>query len=160
MTTDKKMPTIYSNDPLAAIMELDAKLESCAASFEGRLSSASSTSNPSLEQLAADFKQFKDYMKLAIDLIRTQVSHVTSAVDEMENRSRRKFILFRGVRETEGENLRTILSGVIVGKLKIKEFNPDSIRLCYRLGKDKREKSNIGVVERRRKDYHIIRVIG
>ncbi|KOB52237.1 Uncharacterized protein OBRU01_26259 [Operophtera brumata] len=44
------MPTIYSNDPLAAIMELDAKLESCAASFEGRLSSASSTSNPSIER--------------------------------------------------------------------------------------------------------------
>lgn len=136
MSADKKKPTIYSTDPLAAIMELDAKLENCAASFEGRLSSASSTSNPSLEQLAADFKQFKVCMKLAIDLIRAQVSHVTSAVDEMENRNRRKFLLFRGLKETEGENLRSILSGVIVDKLQFKEFNPDSIRFCYRLGKD------------------------
>lgn len=119
-------------------MELDAKLEKCASSFEGRLSSvtASPSTSSTLEQLAAEFTQFKVSMTLSIELIRTQVAHMTAAIDEMENRSRRKFLLFRGINECQAEDLKMVLSDVIVNKMEIKEFNPSCIRFCYRLGKD------------------------
>lgn len=105
VSIQKRKPTLYSTDPLAAIKQLDSKLDDCMASFETRLSSTPTKAQPSLEQLAADFKQFKVCMKLAIELVRSQVTQVTAAVDDMENRSRRKFLIFRGVAEMDGENL-------------------------------------------------------
>lgn len=136
MPTEKRKPTIFTTDPLAAIKELDSKLDVCVASFEARLSGGSATTQPSLDKLASDFKQFKVCMKLAIDLIRSQVTQTISAVDDLENRSRRKFLLFRGIKETEGEVLNALLTDIIVNKLKVHDFTTDSIRFCYRLGKD------------------------
>lgn len=133
MSLDKKAKIINSADPLAAIKELDNKLDSCMASFESRMATASTTS---MEQLVADVKQFKVVMKLAIELIRSQMNQVTSLVDEAENRSRRKFLLFRGIVETHGENLKEVITKVVVDSLKLTDFTPECIHFCYRLGKD------------------------
>lgn len=75
-------------------------------------------------------------MKLAIDLVRSQMTQVTALVDESECRSRRKFLLFRGIEETAGENLKEAVSGIVVEKLKLCDFTPDCIQLCFRLGRD------------------------
>ncbi|KOB61983.1 Uncharacterized protein OBRU01_25155 [Operophtera brumata] len=93
----------------------------------------STASSASLEQLAAEVKQYKVGMKLAIDLIRTQMTQVTALVDDVESRGRRKFLLFRGIEEKEGESLKEVITK---NTLKIGDFSPESIRFCYRLGKD------------------------
>lgn len=133
MSSDKQGRRIFSTDPLAAIKELDDKLDSCMVSFEARMSTASSAS---LEQLAAEVKQFKVCMKLAIDLVRTQMTQVTALVDDVESRGRRKFLLFRGIEEKEGESLKEVITEIARNTMKLVDFSPESIRFCYRLGRD------------------------
>lgn len=101
-------------------------------SFESRFATAAALPS-TLQQLAKDFQQFKSVMRTAVNLLRAQIGHLTSLTDEIENRSRRKFLMFRGVKETAGENTGDVVCDIINSKLKLPLTSKD-IQLSFRLG--------------------------
>lgn len=114
------------------IKDLEDNFERSMESFESRFATAAALPS-TLQQLAKDFQQFKSVMRAAVNLLRAQIAHLSSLTDEMESRSRRKFLMFRGVKETAGENTGDIVCDIINSKLKLPLTTKD-IQFSFRLG--------------------------
>ncbi|KAG7296213.1 hypothetical protein JYU34_021321 [Plutella xylostella] len=125
-------PTQSSPDPVAAINILEAKLSQGLASFDARLAAAN-TATPTLDQLAADFRSFKEWILQALDLLKSQISAVTQVSDDLDNQGRRKFLLFHGISESSGEDISSTVTSVCVEKLGLSEFQATDIKRCFRL---------------------------
>ncbi|KAG7306972.1 hypothetical protein JYU34_002213 [Plutella xylostella] len=125
-------PTLSSPDPVAAINKLEAKLSQGLATFDARLAAAN-TSTPTLEQLAADFRTFKECILQTLNLLKTQIAAVTQVSDDLDNQGRRKFLLFRGVCESTDEDVSKVVSSMCVQKLGLSDFTASDIKKCFRL---------------------------
>ncbi|XP_046976444.1 uncharacterized protein LOC124542548 [Vanessa cardui] len=55
-------------------------------------------------------------------------------LDRMETHSRRKVLLFHGVKEEQGEDVFKKTLGVLTGHLKLSDATPELIDSCHRLG--------------------------
>lgn len=120
-----------AREPDEAIKVLEAKFDEQFKGFQKRLEAAPPSTE--LQQLAADFDAFKNIMQTALDALKIQVSSLTQLTDELDNRSRRKFLLFRGITEAKGEDLSSVIRGVVSTKLKIK-IEESELKSCFRLG--------------------------
>ncbi|XP_048488308.1 uncharacterized protein LOC125491135 [Plutella xylostella] len=125
-------PTQASPDPVAAINKLEAKMSQGLAAFDARLA-ATSTTTPSLDQLAADFRSFRECMLQALNVLRMQISAVAQVSDDLDNQGRRKFLLFRGVSESPDEGISTVVTAMCVEKLGLSDFKQSQIKQCFRL---------------------------
>ncbi|CAG4958054.1 unnamed protein product [Parnassius apollo] len=86
--------------PEDAVKTLEKKFEECMSSFQARLES----SQPNITSLTNDFIMFKETMKTALEILKKQVQSLTLLTDDIDNRSRRKFLLIRGIEESDTEN--------------------------------------------------------
>ena len=118
--------------PEDPIKSLEVKFDNCMKSFEAKLSAARPST---VQQLAAEFAQFRDTMVSALQVLKGQVAALNQITDDLDNRSRCKFLLFRGIAETEDDLLPTICN-IVTDKLKIpsQDFAVNEIRSCYRVG--------------------------
>lgn len=114
-----------------AVKVLEAKFDEQIKVFQKRLDAAPPSTE--LQQLVTDFDAFKNMMQTALEALKIQVSTLAQLTDELDNRSRRKFLLFRGIPEAKGENLPSTIQGVVSTKLKIK-IEETELKSCFRLG--------------------------
>ena len=118
--------------PEDPIKNLEVKFDDCMKSFEAKLNAAKPST---VQQLAAEFAQFKDAMISALQVLKDQVAILNQVTDDLDNRSRCKFLLFRGIAETE-DDLTSVICNVVIDKLKVssQDFSTNDIRSCYRVG--------------------------
>lgn len=121
-------------DPMLTLHSLEEKFQKSMEVFEARFTSASST--VTLNQLSSDFQQFKAFVCDTFSLLRAQISSVAAMTDDLENRSRRKFLLIRGIKESPIENIPQTVSSFTTNMLKM-DVCPEDIVFGYRLGKSK-----------------------
>ncbi|CAG4930566.1 unnamed protein product [Parnassius apollo] len=101
-------------------------------SFQARLES----SQPNITSLTNDFIMFKETIKTALEILKKQVQSLILLTDDIDNRSRRKFLLIRGIEEYDTENCIDTVVNLVTSKLKIHTFRSTQIHSCYRLGKN------------------------
>ncbi|CAG5025092.1 unnamed protein product [Parnassius apollo] len=106
--------------------------EECISSFQARLES----SKPNITSLTNDFIMFKETMKTALEILKKQVQSLPLLTDDIDNRSNRKFLLIRGIEESDTENCIDTVVNLVTSKLKIHTFRSTQIHSCYRLGKN------------------------
>lgn len=129
MATRKNIPVVEVND---VIKGLEGSFEERMKAFEDRLTQSGPMLN--LNQLAAEFQVFKKSFLSELELIKTQINSLIQITDEIDNRSRRKFLLFRGVDECPSEISSELVLGIIKSKLHIKNIHNSNIKSCFRLG--------------------------
>lgn len=136
MSTRKNIPVAEVND---VIKGLEGSFEQRMKTFEDRLNQSGSVLN--LNQLAADFQVFKESFLSELELIKIQIKSVVQITDDIDNRSRRKFLLFRGVDERPSENSTEVVLEIIDSKLHINNIHNNNIKSCFRLGNKDVKKS-------------------
>lgn len=118
-------------ESLSSLSSLEQRFEKAMESFESRFMSASST--VTLNQIAKDFQNFKTFVRDTLIMLRSQMSALITATDDIETRSRRKFLLFRGVKESKDENIRQVIADIGTKTFGL-DISAADINFCYRLG--------------------------
>lgn len=116
---------------LSSLNNMEEKFEKTMESFESRFLTATSTIT--LNQLAKDYQAFKSFVRDTLIMIKNQIISLITVTDDMENRSRKKFLLFRGVKENPAENTSMVLCNIGTESLKL-QIKPEDIQFSYRLG--------------------------
>lgn len=129
MSKRKNIPVGEVND---VIKDLECSFEQRMKAFEDRLNQSVPILNPN--QLAVDFQVFKESFFSELEVIKTQINTLIQITDEIDSRSRRKFLLFRGVDESPSENATEVVTGIINSKLLLNNLHNNHIKSCFRLG--------------------------
>lgn len=85
--------------------------------------------------LSTDFFNFKSFILKSLRSLQEQIDLIQQSIDKVEMRSRRKILLIHGVPESRQENTTSVVSNIIVEKLKLNELNTADIRRSHRMGK-------------------------
>ncbi|KAL0883502.1 hypothetical protein ABMA27_016867 [Loxostege sticticalis] len=126
---------------LGHIVETQRALESSLTQrmkeFEANLKAAKAASPAqaeSLTSLSREFYAFRDYTVGIVDLLRRQIQEVSRAVDAIETRQRRKFLLVAGVPEVDNEDPSASVLSILRDNLGLQDISKSSIVVCHRLG--------------------------
>lgn len=115
--------------------ELSSRFDARMAEFETNyLPSSSGVPNPTVKALAAEFYTFKMFIWKSLALLKSQLELVASGMDRLETHSRRKILLFHGIKEEKDENISEKIVQVLTTQMKLPDLNPDTIETCHRLG--------------------------
>ncbi|CAH2087480.1 unnamed protein product [Euphydryas editha] len=118
--------------------ELSSRFDARMAEFEKNLQQpSSSVPNPTVKALAAEFYAFKTFIWNSLGLLKSQVELVASGLDRLETHSRRKILLFHGVKEDKDEDASKKILTLLTSQMKLTNIKPDAIELCHRLGMKK-----------------------
>lgn len=117
-----------------AISQLSVNFTQRMEAFESQLQKGS-TATHTTATLAADFSVFKNFICEALRALQDQLHLVTRTTDHLEMRSRRKILLFHGVTEENHEEVGSLVTSMVVNKLKFAGFQTTDIQRCHRLGK-------------------------
>ncbi|KAJ2937271.1 hypothetical protein O0L34_g18673 [Tuta absoluta] len=104
--------------------------------FDDNLKQAVAAANKdTVAKLRTDFSSFKDIVFSVLDMLRNQISSLHNSIEAMEQRQRRKCLIFNGVAE-EGpkENTQELVVNIINSRLELKTVTPGSFKACHRLG--------------------------
>ncbi|CAK1546942.1 unnamed protein product [Leptosia nina] len=102
--------------------------------FQQRLDKASKVSpTESNTSIAMEFEAFKSSILFCLQNLQTQVEMLFRMQDDLEMRSRRKFLLLHGVNESKDENPTSVAKMLSV-LLKCPDLAADSLSRCHRLG--------------------------
>ncbi|KAJ2938010.1 hypothetical protein O0L34_g10317 [Tuta absoluta] len=104
--------------------------------FDDNLKQAVAAANKdTVAKLRTDFSSFKDIVFSVLDMLRNQISSLHNSIETMEQRQRRKCLIFNGVAE-EGskENTQELVINIINSQLELKTVTPGSFKACHRLG--------------------------
>lgn len=122
---------------LDAIVEAQSSLEATVsrqlAEFEKTLHSGSPKIN-TMDSVSTEFQKFKITIFTTICSIRKQITALTNSVDVLEMRHRRKFLLFGGIPESNGEDISALVASICQDKMQITGVSPLSFSACHRLG--------------------------
>ncbi|XP_028175529.1 uncharacterized protein LOC114363867 [Ostrinia furnacalis] len=140
-------------DNLGSIVETQQALEQSLmkrmTEFEAHLR-ATKVSSPAqsenLKTLSREFYTFRDHTMGVVDLLRRQIQEVSRAVDSIEARHRRKFILITGVPDLDSENLMSSTLSVLRDNLELPDITSASITTCHRLGRSQEGRSRPVIV--------------
>lgn len=120
---------------LKSMDELSTMFSSRMGEFEKNLSQPSSAApTPTLKTLTADFYTFKTFVWKSLSLLKSQVELVAHGMDRLETQSRRKVLLFHGIKEEKDENVLKKTLEVISRHMKLSDVSSASIESCHRLG--------------------------
>ncbi|KOB65227.1 Uncharacterized protein OBRU01_23022 [Operophtera brumata] len=103
--------------------------------FKGRIDKTASPSRATTCSLATEFSTFKDFIIGALQILQNQLQVISSEVDNIEMRSRRKILLLHGVPEANNEIISEVIVQTVVQKLKLDHFNKSAISRCHRMGR-------------------------
>ncbi|KAI5632273.1 hypothetical protein NE865_15028 [Phthorimaea operculella] len=101
--------------------------------FDDSLKQAVAAANKdTVAKLRLDFSSFKEIVFGVLDMLRTQVSSLHNSMEAMEQRQRRKCLIFNGVAE-EGnkENTQALVLNIINNQLELKTL-PDGKKCIIR----------------------------
>lgn len=102
--------------------------------FESELQKGHS-STTTLSSLSAEFYSFKTFTLNTLKVLQQQIELLQHSTDNLEMYSRRKFLLLHGVSEEKKEDITTVVTKLVVTKLKIEGFCLKDISRCHRMGK-------------------------
>lgn len=134
MASKKNIPAADINE---VIRGLEGTFEQRMKAFEDRLNQG----GPVHSQLITDFQAFKEAFYSELEAIKIQINSLIQITDEIDHRSRRKFLLFRGVEERPSENSTELVLDIICSKLHVSSVSNSNIKSCFRLGNSGSEKS-------------------
>lgn len=108
------------------------------ADFEKTFKAASSSeSKPNLDQLAQDYRCFKESVLSILQTFRSQIQALTLHTDELETYNRRNALLFTGIEEMDGEDCKSLITNVIQSTMNLTDIQASNIYFCHRLGAKK-----------------------
>ncbi|CAH2091776.1 unnamed protein product [Euphydryas editha] len=120
---------------MKSIDELSSLFSARMIEFEKNLQqSGSSASNPTVKGLAAEFYTFKTFIYQSLGILKHQVELLANGLDRLETQSRRKTLLFHGMKEDKDEDALKKIMTVLTSQMKMTDFKPDTIESCHRLG--------------------------
>ena len=123
---------------LRSMSELSSMFSSRMGEFEKNLSQPSTTApTPTLKALTADFHTFKAFVWKTLGLLKSQVELVILNIDRLETHSRRKVLLFHGIKEEKDEDILQKTIEILSRHMKLPEVKSASIESCHRLGTKK-----------------------
>ncbi|XP_013185089.1 uncharacterized protein LOC132903586 [Amyelois transitella] len=93
---------------------------------------ASSVSTPSLE---VRFTAFQNLVMNMLQSLQDQVDLLSRSTDNIEMRSRKKFLLFHGIPENNGEDPAAVITQTVQERLNLNELSLDNISRCHRMGR-------------------------
>lgn len=106
--------------------------------FEGELQKTPPSSNTT-SSLAAEFAAFKVF---TAEIFRgfQQLGILAQNIDNLEMNSRRKILLFHGVKEEEKQDLAALVVNIVCNQFKLPHFAVSSISRCQRMGRTTSDK--------------------
>lgn len=115
--------------------ELSSMFNTRMVEFEKNLQPPGYTAtNPTVKALAAEFNTFKTFIWNSLGILKSQVELVALGLDRLETQSRRKVLLFHGIKEDKDEDILKKIMYVLTSQMKLSDSKPDSIESCHRLG--------------------------
>lgn len=115
--------------------ELSSMFNTRMAEFEKNLQQPGSVApNPTVKALAAEFYTFKTFVWKSLGLLKSQVELVANGLDRLETQSRRKILLFHGIKEDKDEDALKKIMKILTSQMKLSDLKPDTIESCHRLG--------------------------
>lgn len=103
--------------------------------FKGRIEKSASPSRATASSVATEFTSFRTFIIGALQILQNQLQVVSREVDNLEMRSRRKFLLLHGVSEERNEDISEVIVQTVVQTLKVKGFTKDAISRSHRMGR-------------------------
>ena len=120
---------------LRSMDELSTMFSSRMGEFEKSLSQPCSTaSTPTVKALTAEFHTFKAFVWKTLSLLKSQVELVAFGMDRLDTHSRRKVLLFHGIKEEKDEDVVRKTMDVIHRHMKLSDVGSATIESCHRLG--------------------------
>lgn len=123
---------------------LDSKMDEIVAlfstrmgEFEAALSRQINDPPPptqTVKALAAEFTSFKNFALKTFSLFRDQIANLAHGHDRLETQSRCKILLFHGLAESEGENLKDQMQALLHDQMGLADADGSSLEVCHRLG--------------------------
>lgn len=104
--------------------------------FEKNLS-LSTAASPTVKSLAADFYAFKTLVWKTLGLLQSQIELLVQGMDRMETQSRKKLLLFHGIKEDKDENVQKSILAVLSNEMKIPDVKVEHLSSCHRIGTKK-----------------------
>lgn len=132
-----------SLNPMEELRRLEEVFKQGLSSLGARLDSSVPAAQPAdappspaltdVAQVRQDFEQFRALMWSALGLVRRQLTSLSEQVDVLETKSRKKVLLFHGVKEEVSDVKESILD--ILKKLELPGVSAEAVRACHRLGR-------------------------
>lgn len=119
---------------IATQKSIEASLAARMDEFEKRLSHSSTSQSPDLKSLSSEFKEFKESVGSILTLLRSQLTFLTTEVDELDNYNRRNALLFCGIEESDSKDVQASVVQIIREKLSLANFEQSSLLVVHRLG--------------------------
>lgn len=85
--------------------------------------------------VAAELASFKAFVLMSFRAIQSQIAVLASQVDAVEMHGRRKILLLHGLPEVNGEETSSVVTNVVLERLKLDGFTAKNISRCHRMGR-------------------------
>lgn len=118
-------------DIIATQKSVEDSVRQMLVDFESKLKASPRTET--VDQVYTEFSNFRTHVQNVLGLLQQQIMELSSQLDIIEMRHRKKFLLINGVEEKPGENVRHIVLDVLQNKLGM-ELTSSAISKAYRLG--------------------------
>lgn len=122
---------------LELIMEQQRTLEATISQRFAELDTAVKSTphtHTTISSLSKEISCFKEQVHSMLLLLRQQIESVSNAVDSIEMRHRRKYLLFGGIQEVANENIAETVAAICQQNLLLTNVTPDAITVCHRIG--------------------------
>ncbi|KAL4709388.1 hypothetical protein ACJJTC_001184 [Scirpophaga incertulas] len=80
-----------------------------------------------------EFRTFRELIFNVLGILRKQINECSNIVDNLEMRSRRKALIFLGVKECETEDCKALVLNTLLNTMGLKDIASNSIKVCHRL---------------------------
>lgn len=144
-------------DALNSILESQKALEATFSQrfmeLDAALKTASPHSHPTISSLSKEVSCFKEQVSSMLHLLRQQILDISSTVDTIEMRHRKKFLMFNGIPESDGEDIAGSVATLCQSTLQLPNVSREAILVCYRIGVPKNDRPRNVLV--RFKDYQV-----
>lgn len=128
------------NEVMETQRSLEATLLKRMNEFEIQLQTTAPHTSNSVTHLTEEFSEFKSQVWSLLKLLRQQIAGLATAIDVIEMRHRRKYLLFSGVSEDIKDELPDFIAKLIRDKLGMPHSTLENLRKCHRLGRHSGEK--------------------
>lgn len=120
---------------LKSMEELSSMFTTRMGEFEKNLTQPGSTvPNLTVKALATEFNAFKTFVWKSLGILKSQVELVALGLDRLETQSRRKVLLFHGIKEDKEEDVLKKILHILSSQMKVSDANSNAIESCHRLG--------------------------
>lgn len=129
---------ITAGQLLKGLEELTSLFNNRMSEFERSLQQpGAKESSPTIKSLAAEYNSFKSFVCKSLTLLKSQIELVFMGLDRLDAHSRRKVLLFHGIKEDADEDVLAKVVAVLSTQMQMSTLQSKDIDLCHRLGPKK-----------------------